>query len=226
MAYKNKGTTIMVSRIVLADDHALVRSGISSLMKEMPGLKVVGEASEGREALELIRTLRPNIVLMDIAMPGLNGLETLTCVTRDFPKVKVIILSGHANEEYVLRAMRSGARGYMLKDSATKELQIAIDAVLRGETYMSPAVSETVIERYKERAGQSEGKLSQLTPRQHQVLQLLAEGKNTKEVASVLQISAKTVETHRMQLMDRLDIHDVPGLVRFAIRSGLVSSQT
>ena len=216
----------MVSRIVLADDHALVRSGISLLLKEMPGFKVVGEASEGGEALELIRTLRPNIVLMDIAMPGLNGLETLTRVTRDFPKVKVIILSGHANEEYVLQAMHSGARGYMLKDAATKELQFAIDAVRGGETYMSPAVSETVIERYKERAGKSEGQLSQLTPRQRQVLQLLAEGTNTKEIGAVLKISAKTVETHRMHLMGRLKIHDVPGLVRFAIRSGLVSSQS
>jgi DNA-binding NarL/FixJ family response regulator len=217
---------MMVSRIVLADDHALVRSGISSLLREIPGFKVVGEASEGGAALDLIRLLQPDILLMDIAMPGLNGLETLICVKRDFPKVKVIILSGHSNEEYVLRAMHSGARGYMLKDSATKELQTAIDTVRGGETYMSPAVSKTVIERYQDRAGKSESQLSHLTPRQRQVLQLLAEGNNTKEVASVLNISAKTVETHRMHLMGRLEIHDVPGLVRFAIRSGLVSSQS
>jgi DNA-binding NarL/FixJ family response regulator len=210
---------------VLADDHILVRAGVRLLLEKMHGIKVVGEAGDGREALELIRKCQPDLLLMDIAMPGLNGLEALNRVMRDFSSVKVIILSGHSNEEYVLLALRAGASGYLLKDSATSELQLAIDSVRSGETYLSPSISKTAIESYLERAGKSGSIIGQLTPRQREILQLLAEGKSTKEMASVLNISAKTVETHRMQLMRRLDIFDVPGLVRFAIRSGLVSSQ-
>jgi DNA-binding NarL/FixJ family response regulator len=213
------------TRVVLADDHALVRAGIRLLLEQTKGIEVVGEASDGRKALELIQAHQPDVVLLDVAMPGMTGLEAVNRITRDYPEVKVIILSGHANEEYVLQALQSGASGYMLKDSATGELQAAINAVRRGETYLSPVVSKAAIDGYLERAGESNSVLSQLTPRQREILQLLSEGQNTKEIASLLNISAKTVETHRAQLMGRLDIHDVPGLVRFAIRSGLVSAQ-
>lgn len=212
------------TRIVLADDHALVRAGIRLLLEKTKGIEVVGEASDGRKAIELILAHRPDVVLMDVAMPGMTGLEAVSRITRDYPEVKVILLSGHANEEYVLQALHSGASGYMLKDAATAELETAINAVRRGETYLSPVVSKAAIDGYLERAGESNSNLSLLTPRQREILQLLAEGHNTKEIASLLNISGKTVETHRAQLMGRLDIHDVPGLVRFAIRSGLVSA--
>ena len=157
-------------------------------------------------------------------MAELGGLEALPRIVKDFPAVKVLILSGHANEEYVLRALRCGAAGYMLKDAATAELQLAIDAVIQDKTYLSPSISRTVIDSYLERVGGPSSPLEQLTPRQREVLQLIAEGKNTKEIAGTLDISVKTVEAHRLQFMARLNIHDVPGLVRYAIRSGLVSS--
>jgi DNA-binding NarL/FixJ family response regulator len=156
----------------------------------------------------------------------LGGLEALPRITKDFPAVRVIILSAHANEEYVIRALRSGAAGYLLKDAATAELELAINSVAQGKTYLSPSISRTVIKSYLERVGGESGPLEQLTPRQREILQSVAEGKNTKEIAYLLGISVKTVETHRLQLMGRLDIHDVPGLVRYAIRSGLVSSET
>lgn len=211
-------------RILLADDHSLVRAGVRSLIEKIPGVEVVGEASNGRDALELIRTELPDLVLMDIAMKELGGLEALPRITKNFPTVKVIILSAHANEEYVIRALRSGAAGYMLKDAAPLELELAISAVEKGKTYLSPSISRTVIDSYLERVGSASSPIEQLTARQREILQLIAEGRNTKEIAGTLDISVKTVEAHRLHLMARLDIHDVPGLVRYAIRSGLVSS--
>jgi DNA-binding NarL/FixJ family response regulator len=213
-----------VTRVLLADDHSLVRAGIRSLLEKISGIEVVGEASNGREALELIKTQLPDLVLMDIAMRDLGGLEALPRITKNFPSVKVVILSAHANEEYVIRALRSGAAGYLLKDAATMELELAISAVAQGRTYLSPSISRTVIDSYLERVGSASSPIEQLTARQREILQLIAEGKNTKEIAGLLEISVKTVEAHRLQLMARLDIHDVPGLVRYAIRSGLVSS--
>jgi DNA-binding NarL/FixJ family response regulator len=212
--------------VLLVDDHALVRAGIRSLLERIPDVMVVGEASNGRETLELIRTESPHLVLMDIAMPDLGGLEVLPRIVKNFPNVRVIILSAHANEEYVIRALRSGASGYMLKDAATVELELVIRSVAEGKTYLSPSISRTVIDSYLDRVGSESSPLEQLTARQREVLQLIAEGKNTKEIASTLGISIKTVEAHRLQLMARLNIHDVPGLVRYAIRSGLVSSET
>lgn len=212
-------------RILLADDHALVRAGIRSLLEKIPGVEVAGEASNGREAIELIRAQGPDLVLMDIAMKELGGLEALPRITKNFPSVKVIILSAHANEEYVIRALRSGAAGYMLKDAATLELELAINSVTQGKTYLSPSISRTVIDSYLERVGSLSSPIEQLTARQREVLQLIAEGKNTKEIAGMLDVSIKTVEAHRLQLMARLNIHDVPGLVRYAIRSGLVSAE-
>ena len=214
-----------VTRVLLADDHALVRAGIRALLEKIPNVEVVGEAGTGREALELVRSQLPNIILMDIAMTELGGLEALPRITKDFPSVKVIILSAHASEEYVIRALREGASGYMLKDSATTELELAINSVIHGKIYLSPSISRTVIDDYLERVGGAVSPLEQLTSRQREILQLIAEGKNAKEIAADLDISIKTVESHRLQLMDRLNIHDIPGLVRYAIRNGLVSAE-
>jgi DNA-binding NarL/FixJ family response regulator len=212
------------THVLLADDHVLVRAGIRTLLEKIPNVKVVGEAASGREALEMVKTKSPNLVLMDIAMTDLNGLEALLRITKDFPGVKVMILSAHANEEYVIRALRSGAAGYMLKDAATAELELAVSSVREGKSYLSPSISRTAIDSYLERMGDVVSPLEQLTSRQREILQLIGEGKNTKQIAFNLEISIKTVEAHRLQLMERLSIHDVAGLVRFAIRTGLVSA--
>ena len=213
-----------ITQVLLADDHVLVRAGIRTLLEKIPNVKVVAEAASGREALEMVKTKLPDLVLMDIAMANLNGLEALSRIAKDFPDVNVMILSAHANEEYVIRALRSGAAGYILKDAATAELELAVSSVREGKTYLSPSISRTAIDSYLERMGDVVSPLEQLTSRQREILQLIGEGKNTKEIASNLEISIKTVESHRLQLMERLRIHDVPGLVRFAIRTGLVSA--
>jgi DNA-binding NarL/FixJ family response regulator len=217
-------------RLLLADDHTLVRGGIRALLNSIEGIEVIAEASDGREALELIETHHPDIVLMDIAMSGMNGLEATMRVQRDHPEVQVIILSMHTNEEYVLQALQAGASGYLLKDAGIAELEIAVEAVSRGETYLSPPISKQVIANYVRRVGADADRddsepppLERLTMRQREILQLIAEGHTTQEIAGILNISVKTVETHRMQLMERLDIHDIAGLVRFAIRVGLIS---
>jgi DNA-binding NarL/FixJ family response regulator len=215
-------------RVVLADDHALVRAGIRALLENIEGVAIVAEAGDGRAALRAVAEHQPDVVLMDIAMAGLNGLEATARIVREHPAVRVVILSMHANEEYVLRALQAGAIGYLLKDADTVELELAVRAAARGEAYLSPAVSRHLIADYVRRVGQdpqlagslSHG-LSLLTPRQREVLQLIAEGRTTREIARLLNISVKTVETHRAQLMERLDIHDVAGLVRYAIRAGL-----
>jgi DNA-binding NarL/FixJ family response regulator len=209
--------------ILLADDHVLVRSGIRALIERMPEVQIVAEAKNGREALRLICESHPHLVLMDIAMPALNGLEATARITKEFPEVPVIILSMYDNEEYVREAVASGAVGYLLKSSATVELERAIKSVARGETYFSPAISKYLT---TDRAGHLKADralLERLTARQREILQLIAERHHTKDIAQILNISVKTVETHRSQLMARLEIHDVPGLVRFAIKSGLVS---
>ncbi len=209
-------------RILLADDHTLVRAGIRSLIQALPGIQVVAEAGDGREALSLIETHQPDVALLDIAMPGLNGLEVAAQVADGFPYVRVMILSMHATEEYVLRALRAGAAGYLLKDADTAELELAINAVTRGETYLSPAVSKHVTEYIRRVGEEAHSTLERLTPRQREVLQLVAEGHTTQEIARMMNLSTKTVETHRTQLMERLDIHDIAGLVRYAVREGLV----
>ena len=208
-------------RLLLVDDHHLVRTGMRSLMQSMANLTVVGESGDGRAALELLSTLQPNIVLMDIAMPELNGLEATTRIAKDFPNTRVIILSMHASEEYVLQALRAGASGYLVKNAAPEELELAIRAVARGETYLSPAISRHVVEELLGRSTASTNPVDALTPRQREILQLVAEGKSTKQIAGSLGVSVKTIESHRAQLMERLDIRDVAGLVRFAIRHGV-----
>jgi DNA-binding NarL/FixJ family response regulator len=219
-------------RVLLADDHTLVRAGIRSLLETLPGIKVVAEASNGIEALNLIDQFHPDVVLMDIAMSELNGLEATSRVLKDYPNTKVIILSMHANEEYVWKALRMGAKGYLLKDAGMAELELAVKAVVRGETYLSPPISRQVISDYVSRVSSDQEKQSltgqeteRLTPRQREILRLIAEGYTTQAIAQKLDISIKTVETHRTQLMERLDIHDIAGLVRYAIRIGLVKPE-
>jgi DNA-binding NarL/FixJ family response regulator len=216
-------------RILLADDHTLVRAGIRSLLQNIGEVEVVAEADDGREALKLIASLQPDIVLMDIAMPNLNGLEAAARVTKEFPNVRVIILSMYANEEYVLQALRAGAAGYLLTGARAAELELAVASVARGETYLSPAASKHLIVDYVQRAAgdavpnhDERNPAERLTPRQREILQLIAEGHSTKEIAQALNISVKTAETHRTQIMERLDIHDIAGLVRYAIRAGLI----
>ena len=210
-------------RVVLVDDHTLVRAGIRSLLERVEGVSVVGEAKDGREVLELLKRQPADVVLMDIAMKGLNGLDATLQLKRAYPEVHVVILSMHASEEYVMRALRVGASGYLLKDAAMLELERALRTVQRGETYLSAPISKQVVENYMRRVGGKRTALSLLTARQREILQLIAEGNSTKQIAGCLALSVKTVETHRAQLMERLDIHDVPGLVRYAIRIGLAS---
>lgn len=219
-------------RIILADDHSLVRAGIKSLIQNFSMIEVIGEAENGREAIKLIEEMVPDLVLLDIAMPELNGLEVVSRIAKELPEVKIIILSMHANEEYVVQALRAGANGYLLKDSAPTELEFAINAVIRGESYLSPSISKHVVDTYLRRItdvskdGEAEPDIyKQLTSRQREILQLIAEGNSTKDIANKLNVSIKTVETHRMQLMDRLGIHDIAGLVRYAIRMGIISAK-
>lgn len=209
-------------RVLLADDHVLVRAGFRNMLQTLNGVDVIAEADDGRQALSLVEEHRPDVVLMDIAMPGLNGLEAATRVSEDFPGVNVVILSMHANEEYVLRALRAGAAGYLLKDADPAELELAVRAAVRGETYLSPRISRQVTE-YVQRTGEETSSLERLTPRQREVLQLIAEGHTSRGIAHILDISVKTVETHRAGLMDRLGIRDIAGLVRYAIQKGIVS---
>ena len=209
-------------RVLLADDHTLVRAGLRKLLESVPGLSVVGEAGDGLQLLKLAEDLKPQLVLMDIAMPGLNGLEATARLVKSSPGIRVMILSMHQNEEYVRRALRHGAVAYLLKDSAPMELELAITAVLRGETYLSPAVSKGVLSDYVHRLREDDLPSENLSPRQREVLQLIAEGLSTKEIARRLDLSVKTVESHRTGLMRQLDVHEVTGLVRHALKLGLV----
>jgi DNA-binding NarL/FixJ family response regulator len=213
-------------RVLVADDHRLVRAGIRSLLEQLRDVTVVGEAGDGREALELIRRLHPHVALVDVTMPSLNGIEVAGEVARAGLATRVLVLSMHAADEYVRRALRAGAAGYLLKDAGQAELETAVRAAARGDTYLSPAVSRRVVEGYvNPAAAGAASELDRLTSRHRQILQLVAEGHATKDIARRLGIGVRTVESHRAELMERLGIHDVPGLVRFAIRVGLVSPE-
>lgn len=216
-------------RVLLAEDHTLVRAGIRSLLAGFSDVQVVAEASNGREALRLIKAHHPDLVLIDISMPEMNGLETLARAVKQFPKARFIVLSMHVSEEYVLRALQAGAQGYVLKDATVDELELAIRSVARGEIYFGSVLSRQAILSYLQRMGgdQPRGKeerarFDRLTSRQREILQLIAEGNTTQQIANKLAISVKTVEAHRAQLMSRLGIHDIPGLVRYALRNGLI----
>jgi DNA-binding NarL/FixJ family response regulator len=210
--------------IIVADDHALVRAGIRALMERIPGVEVVGEAGYGNEALELIEKVRPDIAILDLAMPKMTGFEAAEVITQRFPEVKVIVLTMYHSPESVMHALRAGAHGYIVKDAAKGELAAAIDAVMRGEVYLSPAISRTIAARSLEGTDQP-GPAEELTPRQRQVPRLLVEGNSMKEIAHTLEVSIKTVEAHRTQQMNRLRIYDIPGLVRYAMRTGLTAPE-
>jgi DNA-binding NarL/FixJ family response regulator len=212
-------------RVLLCDDHLLIRASLKSLLAEFPGIEVVGEAGDGRAALDQLAKQRPNVVVMDIAMPGLNGIEATRRVVKEHSQVRVVMLSMHADENHVLQALRAGASAYVLKGSAPRELEMAIQAVTRGEIFLSPGISKHVLSAYLSRPEGQTNSLDLLTPRQREILQLIAEGKSSKQIAQLLSASVKTVESHRASLMERLDIHDVAGLVRYAIRQGLVSPE-
>jgi DNA-binding NarL/FixJ family response regulator len=222
-----KANVIKTIRVVLADDHPIVRAGIRETLREVPGAEVVGEASDGRQAIELVKSAQPDVVFMDISMPGLNGLEATERIVKAFPKVRVIILSRHDNAEYYWRALKVGAAGYLLKKAVMAELKTAVHRVVSGEVYLSSEISAQLRRKLPlHEIARTRSPVEQLSERQREILQLIAEGQTTKAIALILKLSPKTVEYHRMQLMQRLNIFDVPGLVRFALRTGLVSQES
>jgi DNA-binding NarL/FixJ family response regulator len=211
-------------RLLLADDHRLFRAGIRALLQTLGDVEIVAEAEDGREALRLAASRRPDVVLMDITMPNLNGLDAAARIVRDLPHTRVIILSMSADGDSVLKALRAGAVGYLVKNADPAELNLAIQAALRGERFLSSAVSEHVIAACLGRIEKERTSLERLAPRQREVLQLVAEGHTTKGIATKLGISTKTAEAYRAELMKALDIHDIASLTRYAIRTGLVSA--
>jgi len=212
-------------RIVLADDHKLMRSGLRVLLEQQADLTVVGEASDGREAVALVASQRPDVLVMDIGMPSLNGIEAAAQITQSNPEAAIVMLSMHSDESYVLRALKAGAKGYLLKDSAEADLIRAVRAVAEGKSFFSPAVSKVLLDDYVRKLKRSgtEDPYDLLTPREREVLQLVAEGKSNKEVAQLLNLSVYTVETHRSNIMEKLNLHGVPELILYAVRKGIIS---
>jgi DNA-binding NarL/FixJ family response regulator len=213
-------------RILLADDHPIVRAGIRGELEKIPGIEIVGEADDGREAIEMIGSCNPDLVFMDISMKGLNGLEATARISREFPNVRVVILSMHQNEEYFWQALKAGAAGYLLKKAATTEIATAVSRVSQGEIYLTKEMSNRLVKKLPlQQIAHQKTPLETLTARQREILQLIAEGQTTKAIALILKVSPKTVEYHRAKLMERLNIFDIPGLVRFAIKSGLIAQE-
>jgi len=212
-------------RILLADDHALVRRGLHYLLERANGIQVAGEASDGREAVRLAEELRPDIVIMDIGMPNLNGIEATAQIVKKNPAIGVIILSMHADETYLVRALSAGAKGYLLKDSAENDLIRAVHTVHAGKPFFSPAIAQTLLEDYMRRLQQQslQDSYDLLTDREKEILQLLAEGKSNKEVATLLDLSLYTVETHRSNLMQKLNLHNTAEIVLYAVRKKIIT---
>ena len=221
MTFKLNDKDMKAIRTLIADDHALVRAGIRALVEKITGVTFVAEAGKGSEAKDLITELKPDLVLLDITMPDGNGFDVLLHVQKNFPETRIIVLTVHEAGEYAIRALREGAAGFLPKSAASTELEQAIQTVVRGEPYISPETSQKAVLEYG-RGSTKRDLLATLSPRQREVLRLIAEGRTTKQIAQLLEISVKTVETHRAQLMERLGIHDVAGLVRYAIIVGLI----
>jgi len=211
--------------ILLAEDHAVMRTGLRLVLERQPDFRVVGEASDGREAVALAQQHKPDVILMDIGMPNLNGIDAARQITTALPQTSVVILSMHSDEAYVLRALKAGARGYLLKESAESDLIAAIRAVHNGKAFFSPAVSRMLVEDYVRQLQdrEIEDSYELLTMREREVLQLIAEGKSNKEIANMLNISLYTVESHRGNLMEKLNLHTVPELILYAVRKGVIS---
>jgi DNA-binding NarL/FixJ family response regulator len=217
----------MPMKILLADDHQIVREGLKSLLQQHDDMEVVAEASDGRSAVQLAQELRPDVVVMDVGMPGLNGIEATRQITNREPDARVVALSMHSDRRFMGEMLKAGAKGYLLKDGAFEELATAIRSVIANKVYLSPRIADVVVDDYVRRTpGQAAGDTSafaKLTPREREVLQLMAEGRATKEIAMDLKVSIKTVETHRRQIMEKLQIHSVAELTKYAIREGLTS---
>ncbi len=214
-----------VIRILLADDHTVVRKGLCLLLESHPGFKVIAEASNGREAVMMAETHRPDVAILDVTMPLLNGIEAARQISSNSPQTAIVFLSMHSDEAYVLKALKSGARGYLLKDSAEYDLINAIHAVSEGKAFFSPAISRMLVEDYMRqmRDREVEDSYELLTTREREILQLLAEGKPAKEVASILGLSVYTVETHRNNIFQKLNLHSVAELILYAVRKGVIS---
>lgn len=214
----------MKIRILLVDDHKIVREGISSLLKQYPDMEVIGEAADGRSALRLVKELSPDLVIMDISMPDLNGIDATRRINAEHPEIKVIALSMHYDKQFVSEMFKAGAEGYLLKDSAFEELEHAIRIVMDNKTYINPQIAGLVVESLASQSTHANHQaFNLLTEREREVLQLIAEGKSTKQIASDLNVSAKTVESHRRQVMGKLNIRNVAELTKYAIREGLTS---
>ncbi len=217
-------------RLLICDDHTIVREGLKRLLDEEEGVEVIGEAMDGRDAVAKALDLMPDIVLMDLSMPGLHGLEATRQVVKRLPKAKVLILSMHKNEAYVLQALQAGASGYILKDSASEEVVTAIRAASRGDSYLSPAISRVVIEDYlrlsSPDSGGAKSLYDTLTTREKEIFQLLAEGLKNQEIADRLHVSVKTVETHRAHIMEKLNLKNIAELVKYSIEIGIVQIDT
>ena len=211
------------ARIFLCDDHPIVLAGLHTLIEAEQDFEIAGQASNGIDALRLIHEAKPDVAILDISMKELNGIDALVRIKADQPSVRVLMLSMHTTEDFVRRALKAGADGYIVKDSAPLELKLGIEAVMRGESYISPRVSRQLLSGLTGGGTPTESSIDALTPRQREILQMIAEGRSTKEIAFTLEVSAKTVESHRAALMERLGIRDVAGLVIFAVRHGLVT---
>jgi DNA-binding NarL/FixJ family response regulator len=221
---KTKGERMEEIKILIADDHKMVREGLKALLSSQPDFTIIGEASDGHETVKKVKELEPDIVLMDISMPNLNGLEATRQIRRKFPKTKVLILTMHLNEEYIFQSLQLGASGYLLKENAAEDLISAIRSVQEGHSYLSPSISKAVIDAYlrKRITGKGGSPFEILTAREREILQMIAEGNTNKEIGKKLFISTKTVEAHRAHIMNKLDIHEVAKLVKFAIKNGLI----